>query len=85
MAEGRFYPEVQKGQQGYRLSENMVEYIADKVAGCGDYGKKFSYQEVMEYERNDANYSDTKFYQFSTMATRPIGHIIPATGIVIER
>ena len=25
MAEGRFYPEVQKGQQGYWLSENMVE------------------------------------------------------------
>ncbi len=85
MAEGRFYPEVQKGQQGYWLSENMVEYIADKVAACGDYGRKFSYQEVMEYERNDANYSDTKFYQFSTMETSPIGHIIPATGIVIGK
>ena len=30
MAEGRFYPEVQKGQQGYWLSENMVEYVPIK-------------------------------------------------------
>lgn len=43
--------------------------------------EKFDYKEIYLKERLPAGYTSENFYNFSTVNTNPIAHIVQATGI----
>lgn len=85
MAEGNFFPDIVDGQEGYYLSETITNYIAEQLKTLGNIQYKFSYADILNEERTSVVYEDRVFTQFSTMSTNPMGHIVPAIGIVIGK
>lgn len=85
ISEGHFYPEVVNGKKGFYFSESMSEFIAETMTSIGNRDYKFSYSEVVAEEQRSVVYDDKEFSQFSTMSASPIGHIVPAFGILIGK
>lgn len=85
MAEGNFFPDVVDGREGYYLSETVINYIAEQLKSLGNTEYKFSYTDILDEERMSVVYTEQVFTQFSVMSVNPIGHIVPAIGIVIGK
>ena len=85
IAEGQLYPAVVNGEKGFYLSRSIEEYISGTLESIGNLDYKFSYSEIISEEQKSITYDDRKFQQFSTMSTSPIGHIIPAIGIMVGK
>ena len=81
IAKGNLFPDIEDGKEGFRLPEEMVAYIDEQNKKAGQLDEKFDYKEIYLKERLPAGYTSENFYNFSTVNTNPIAHIVQATGI----
>ena len=85
MSEGKFFPEIKDGQEGFYISETLLDYIKEQEDIIEDTDTKWSYTESIAAERQSTVYGKEVFASFSTAATNPIGHIVPMAGIIVAK
>lgn len=82
LSKGNIFPEEQGGEAGFELPVEMVQYIETEKNKAGDFDQKAEFKDVYMKERLPAGYTESKFYNFSTARTNPLGHCIQAFGII---
>lgn len=85
LAEGNFYPSVENGKKGHYLPEELMKYSENAIKSIGNMEYKFNYADIIRDERTAIVYDKQVFTGFSTMSTNPIGHLIPAVGIMLGK
>lgn len=85
MSEGHFFAQVEEGEKGFYLSEDIVDYISAQVEKMGNLDEKYSYADILSEDKGARVYSHQKFESFSTVSTNPVGHFIPMLGILMGK
>lgn len=85
ISRGDFFPTVKDGVEGFYLPNQMVSYISEKLEYIGNLDQKYSYKELLYEERDHIDYANSSFYNFSTVSTIPLAHLVPAIGMDVGK
>ena len=81
----RLYPTEQNGVVGYKLPNEMINYINNKLQFIGKTDQKYTYRDLILDDRLPKNYEEQTFQNFSTAEITPIAYLAPAIGIIFGK